>query len=48
MVLGRPHLGDTAILMGDGVSLVIDPATADRLDDREMDFDIRNDQLVFT
>ena len=48
MLLDQERPGDTAVKHGDEVLLVIDAATAGRLDGRTMDFDESSQQLVFT
>ena len=48
MVIDQQRPGDTAIQYDDKVLLVMDPATAGRLEGRTMDFNADTEQLVFS
>jgi Fe-S cluster assembly iron-binding protein IscA len=48
LVFDQQRPGDTTVKKEDETLLVMDTATANRFDDRTMDFDDRTEQLVFT
>jgi len=48
MVRAQPRPGDTTVKVGDDVLLVVDAATAGRLDGSELDLDESTERLVFT
>lgn len=48
VVLDQQRPGDATVKNGDEALLVMDAATAGRLDDRTMDFNESTQQLVFT